>query len=426
MPKSLLRTVLTAAALLATAGVARAQQPAGVEAVSFDEAVRRAIENNYDVLQAAQAILNAEALLQQANTVFRPTLNGTVQTTILDSGRGFDNQIVQPQTQTAFGAAASYPVLAASRWAARTQAQDRVGISRINAEEVRRQVAIATAEAYLEIIAQRRQIEVALRAVETSIALEDYARQRLEGGVGSKLNHLRAAQQTSSDRVLLEVAQLNVRLAQEALGVLLVAGAPVDAAAEPAFEVPTVPTGQDWLMQRTDIRLFSAEVSAADRVVRDSWKDWVPEGNFVFQPQYLTPAGLFQPSRTWQAVFQFGIPVYDGGERRSLKRQRQAALETTRLQLSDREQRAQSEVRAAQASIASTERALANARLAAEQANEVVRITDIAFRAGATTNIEVVDAQQRARNNEIAAAEAEDRVRRARLDLLVALGRFPG
>ena len=75
--------------------------------------------------------------------------------------------------------------------------------------------------------------------------------------------------------------------------------------------------------------------------------------------------------------------------------------------------------------MAATERALAYARRAAEQAQEVVRITDIAFREGATTNIEVIDAQRSARDAETAAAIAEDAVRRAQLELLTATGRFP-
>ena len=58
-------------------------------------------------------------------------------------------------------------------------------------------------------------------------------------------------------------------------------------------------------------------------------------------------------------------------------------------------------------------------------AAEVLKITDLAFRAGATTNIELIDAQRRARDADTAAALAEDRVRQSRLDLLVALGRFP-
>jgi outer membrane protein len=43
---------------------------------------------------------------------------------------------------------------------------------------------------------------------------------------------------------------------------------------------------------------------------------------------------------------------------------------------------------------------------------------------GATTNLEVIDAQRVARDAETAAAIAEDALRRARLDLLIALGRF--
>jgi outer membrane protein TolC len=56
---------------------------------------------------------------------------------------------------------------------------------------------------------------------------------------------------------------------------------------------------------------------------------------------------------------------------------------------------------------------------------EALGITRIAYEAGATNNIEVVQAQQTARNAEVTAALAEDRLRQVRLDLLVALGQFP-
>ena len=75
--------------------------------------------------------------------------------------------------------------------------------------------------------------------------------------------------------------------------------------------------------------------------------------------------------------------------------------------------------------VRSTERALAQLRSAAEQANEVLKITTFAFEAGATANLEVVDARRQARDEDSAAAVAQDVVQRARLDLLTALGRFP-
>ena len=72
-----------------------------------------------------------------------------------------------------------------------------------------------------------------------------------------------------------------------------------------------------------------------------------------------------------------------------------------------------------------SERALTHARQATDHAIEVLRITTAAFEVGATTNLEVIDAQRSARDAATGAALAEDTVRRAKLDLLVAIGRFP-
>ena len=194
--------------------------------------------------------------------------------------------------------------------------------------------------------------------------------------------------------------------------------------AEPVFELPSEPPST-WLSGRIDVRLADAGSRAAERVRRDSWKDWVPTGTAAFTPQYITPAGLFQPSNSWAAVVQFGIPIFDGGQRRAAARLRDVSLELARIDRTDLEREIRSEERIAREAVQSTARALDSARRAAEQANEVVRITDVAFRAGATTNLEVIDAQRRARDTETTAAIAEDRVRQARLDLLVALGLFP-
>ena len=54
-------------------------------------------------------------------------------------------------------------------------------------------------------------------------------------------------------------------------------------------------------------------------------------------------------------------------------------------------------MRIAQESVKRTERIVTAVGQAAENAREALRITEIAYRAGATTNIEVVQAQQTAR-----------------------------
>jgi len=106
-------------------------------------------------------------------------------------------------------------------------------------------------------------------------------------------------------------------------------------------------------------------------------------------------------------------------------RPRQATVDESRATYLRAETQARSDVRAAREAIASADRGLSSARAGADQAKQVVDIVNISFRAGAATNIEVIDAEGRARDADTAVGVAEDTLRRARLALLTALGRFP-
>ncbi|MBL8137284.1 MAG: TolC family protein [Acidobacteria bacterium] len=422
--RGLVLAAMALAGLASFASRAAAQAPT-LDVVSFEEAVQRAIQANLTVQRAATAVLGAEALLAQARAAVRPSIDGAATVTTLDGERGFSGNVVQPRTQLLLGGSAAMPLLASAQWAARLQAADQVTVASVAVHDVRRQVGVAAAEAYLAVIARKRQLEVNVRARDTAKAQLDYATARREGGVGSRLNELRAAQELAVDEELVERATLAVQLGQEALGVLLAADKAVDTAGPPALETPAA-DGEGWLVHRTDIKLFDARIDAAGRVVADSWRDWVPTVRAAFEPQYITPAGLFQPSGTWRAVVAANVPLFDAGRRRAAKSQREASLALFRVERQDAELRAKSDVRIARTTIDAEAKALGRAREAAGHAGEVLRITDVAFRAGATTNIELVDAQRRARDAESAVAQAEDRARSARLALLVALGRFPG
>ena len=393
--------------------------------ITFEQAIAAAVDQNLTVQITATNVLRAEALLQQVRATTLPFVNASAVNSTIDAARGFDGNVVQPQNQWTLAASVGVPVLAAARWAARAQQADRVEIERLNTTDVQRQVAISAATAYLAVINQKRLVEVQERSLETARAQVDYNQKRLEGGIGSRLNALRASQIASTEEALVEVFRLNVQRAEEALGVLINADGPRDVAGEPAFEVPIIGAPESWLPSRTDYRLFSAERDLSERIVRDSSKDWWPTANVSFDPTYITPAGLFQPSGTWRLLVSVNQPVYDSGQRRGLRREREADLRASELALEQVGLQARAEVRTARAAVEFQERALTSARAAAASANEVLKITIIAFDAGASTNIEVIDAQRSARDLDTAVAQAEDRVRQARLDLLVALGRFP-
>jgi outer membrane protein TolC len=400
-----------------------AEEP--IEAVSFDQAVERAIANNLDVARAATSILAAEALLGKARAIVKPAVNAEAAYSWIDGERGFGETVVQPDHQFLFRASAAVPVLAAAEWAAAAQAKDQVAIARLAASDVRKQVAVAAGQAYLEIIARRRQLEIDERARDHARAQLDYAQTRFAGGSGSKLNALRAADVLATDEALVERSHATLSLAREALGVLLAADHAIDAAEEPTFDTPPA-VAEPELSARTDLQLLEARQVAAERVLHDSWKDWMPRIEAGFSQNHVEPVGAFDESDTWRATLGARIPLYVGGERRADRQLRASTAESAAIDLEQAELQARSEVRAARIAIEAASRALVSASLAAEHANEVLRITDIAFRAGATTNIELIDAQQRARESESAVGQAEDVLRQARLELLVALGLFPG
>jgi outer membrane protein TolC len=407
-------------------GLATPAAAQAIEAISFDEAIRRAITSNPSMQQAAAGILRAQSLLQQTRAGSLPSVNAALTTSIIGPVPEFAGQNIVPRSQLNTSLGLAVPLFTPVAWAQRYQAADQVVVSERTADDIRREVAVATAEAYLAVIALRQVVELNERARDNARAHFDYAQQRFEGGLGSRLNALRAQQELSADEAILEEARLGVRRAQEALGVLVAANGPIDAASEPAFEGVLEAEAEERLVQtRSDVRVVLARESAATRVVKDSWREYLPSVTSLFAPQVLTPSGLFSPPRSWSVSFIASVPIWEGGERRGRERERQAALDVVRAERTNLERQATSEIRAAREAVRATERALTAARAGAEQAAEVLRITDVAFRAGATTNIEVIDAQRRARDAETGAAIVEHSARRARLELLVATGRFP-
>src|SRR4051794_3146008 len=79
-------TWLAAAFAIMAPGVSAQTSTPAMERLELDEAVRRALERNPTVAQAAEAILRAEGLLQQARAATRPNVSAFITTATLDAG----------------------------------------------------------------------------------------------------------------------------------------------------------------------------------------------------------------------------------------------------------------------------------------------------------------------------------------------------
>jgi outer membrane protein TolC len=142
-------------------------------------------------------------------------------------------------------------------------------------------------------------------------------------------------------------------------------------------------------------------------------------------PFYSSPATVTYPTTGWEAQLLLTVPFYDGGLRYGQQKLRDVNRDEAQVDLDATLRQARSDVRTAFDEVKRADAALASSRSAAQLAQTALQLANTSYRAGASTDIEVIDAERTARDAETAVAVAEDSARQARLDLLAATGRFP-
>jgi outer membrane protein TolC len=411
------------------------------EKLNLTVAVRRALLHNPTTLTAQSEILRAQGIFEQVRSAALPTLTGNASLTRLDANRtsltsvGANGQVL-PQAQSVVVAAQNQraanlnltvPLLAPKAWLQAAQAHDEVAIARYSLDDARRVVGVATARAYLSVMAQHRLVEINQQASIDAKAHLDDAHARFEVGSGNRLDEVRAAQELATDEANLAAAHENLTRSVEALGVLVGAEGPIEVDEDLVLPNPPAPNDalQDAETARADVRVGKERAEYARKVVRDSYADYLPILSAVIVPFYQDPALTTVPNTGWSAELVLTLPIYDGGARYGEHKQRQAAYDESKVALDNLLRQARSDVRTAFDAVKRSDESVYAARNAARLAREALEMTMLAYREGATNDLEVVDAQQRARNAETQALVAEDSARQARIDLLSASGRFP-
>jgi outer membrane protein TolC len=415
--------------------VAIEQRP--VEKITLAAAVERALQTNPTVAVAIAEIDRADALVTQARAGWLPILTGNGSYTRLDHDRVFSGstggsggssgtRIIAAENQVAGNLQLTVPIIAAPAWTATNRAKSGLRIAEASAADVRRQVAQATARAYITVVAEHRLVEGSETARDTAKSHYDYSHKRLEGGIGRAIDEVRAQQDLATVEVQLQANLVGLARAREALSVLTAANVPVDAVDEVNLgPPPSIEEAMAGARQRTDVKVLDMRLAASKRAARDVWAYYAPYLAAVGTPFVQHPATLTQPEFGWQAQLVLTLPLFDGGMRRGISRERDAVVKESQENLEAGLRQAQSEVRLDFEAMVRADQALQSAREAGRLARRAMELANIAYKAGATTNLEVIDAARSARDADTATAQAEDVARQARLDLLVASGRFP-
>ena len=427
------RIVGIAAAVCAAAMVAHADAhadghattSAGTEiaGLTLAEALARARARNSDALVAAAEVRRASALVAEVRAASLPVLAPNATYTRIDGNRNFMGVNIQSADQWLAAGGLSVPLIVPQHWAEWAHAVDNRKIATLSRDEVDRRVAIAVAHAYLTVIVQRRVIDVDVNARDTAKAHAAFADQQYTGGTASRLDAARAGQQWHTAEAQVTDALVALMTAQEALGVLVAGDRPIDAVETPTFPLPA--GGEHPEQLRADILAQVMRREAAHHLLRDSWADWMPSLTGTFDPQFNDPPTIFQPRWAWQAQVHLVLPLFEGGLRYGQLHVRRALLDQASIESDALIRQTRADIRRGVEAAWRARDRLRETELAATLAREALQIANLRYREGATTNIDVVDAERQARDTDLAAAAADDNERQVRLDLLAATGQFP-
>lgn len=413
--------------LVAVAVLMVSVRAGALEKLTLEQAVQRAVEHAPAAQMAATDVRRAMALLDQARASYGPAVMFNATVSQLDGDRKVGDRVLAPATSANANVQASIPLLSFQRRAQAARAEDAVSVADAVAADVKRSAAQGAARAFVAIVTQQRLVEAARSALATATEHARHARERLDGGVGNQVDVLRALQEVAASEAQLATAEGGLERTREALAILVASEEPVDAV--PPSEIASVATVSEALAQarsrRSDLAAANVRVKVSERSVGDAWVDALPTLSLLVQPFFQAPATVTQPTIGGQALLVFALPLWDSGLRRAQQAERDAILEQARAQLAALERSAAGEVRVAFAFIRHADEALAAARRSASTAKEMLGLATTAFQAGVATSLEVVDAEQRARQADVTVAIAEDQSRQARLELLIACGRLP-
>jgi outer membrane protein TolC len=365
--------------------------------------------------------------MEEVRAASLPTLTGLGTYTRLDHDRISAGEIILPKSALNLNVTLDAPLIHPKGWAEWGQAGDQVDVAVAGEADVRRTIAVSAARAYLTIITQKRLLETARIARDNAKSHYEFTHAQRVGGVGNQLDEARAAQELTTDEVTLQNQHVALLKAREALGVLVAAPAPVDTADEGVpTQMPSLNDAMNAASQvRADVVARRRAAKAEERTVHDAWTDYMPYLDLIAFPFYQTPPTPTIPHTGWQAELVLTVPFYDGGLRYGQEHERQANTEEARLNAEATLRQAKSDVRVAFEEMRREDIALDQANQSADFAQRALDLANLAYRAGATTNLEVIDAERQARDAETQAAIAADGSREARLDLLAASGRFP-
>ncbi len=381
-------------------------QPAQPLRLTLDEAVALALENNYDIRIATQAIGAATASVSEAQAARRVQLGLQANYSRLGPQVSFDiptptgTESIQVGPEKAWDYGLSlYKSLYSS---GRNQALVRlsalnVDISELQAAIARRQVELATTQTFLSVIQAQQLAQVARQTVASATDHWRLAQAHFEAGAAPKFDVLRAEVDIANARQDLIAAENGIQLTKTALKQILALEltTPLELVAPPEPVPISVRLSdcidlarqrrQEILAARKSVQLFQVQgrLAAAQRGINL---------DLVGGYQRKSAAG-FSADYNWNVTLSLNKPIIDGGAASAKEQQAYHRREQARLAVEQLKQQVAAQVQDAYLKLQEAKSRLHATAKTVQQAEEALRLAQVRYSAGVGRAVEVTDAR---------------------------------
>ncbi len=379
-------------------------------ALTLHDAIDRGLKANLGLLTSDSANETARGQRLGALSALMPQLNAKAGETIQQINLetiGFNIHIPGVSIPTVVGPFHYTDVRAYASWTAfdynarknYSSSQESKRAAQFSALDARDLVVQATANGYLQIIADASRMEAIRSQVETSQALYDRTVDQQKAGTAAGVDVLRSQVELKQQQQRL-LAQTN-QFEKDKLALGRVIGLPGGQDFNVSDTAPFAPLAsmtqdqalQTATQQRADFQSYKARVRAAEEAVKAAHGQRYPTA--AVTADYGDVGQTLASSHgTFSFVASAKISVFDGGRITSDVIQASSALKQRQDELADLSGQIEYQVRSAFLDIRTAADQVAVARDNLDLANQTLTQSQDRFVAGVTDNIEVVQAQE--------------------------------
>ncbi|WP_253895874.1 TolC family protein, partial [Corallococcus exercitus] len=409
--------------------------PAPEQVTTWDEALTRVRQRSTDLRGAEAGVTRAEGRWRQSLGLLLPNARAS-------AGAGVD--VLHPDVPSAPGggvvgggtsapgvsvpsaplgtlsASITQSIIDVSAWRGLSSARATEAASVANLQDVQRRLTQGLAQVLVATVAAERAAEINRVGLRQALERQALTQRSFELGAGTQLDVVRVSQDVAVARQTLVAGDEQLRRTRESLGLSL--GEDHGVGVNPAFNLGGLvdQTRRDCtplqdLGARPDLVAQRANVDAARESRRQASAGYLPTLGLSSTVLGFTTDPGFGRFATWNVSAVLSVPLWEGGQRGGLVREREGieqqaaqSLEATRRNVSVEVSRARRGVEVAEALLKTAAESL-------ELADRTDRLTRRAFEVGRGSSLELVQSGAALRQAQLALVLREFELVQARL-----------